>query len=223
MIDRSLGCGLGFISEECISQKTIYIYEKNEKKVFKQPFVEFIEQSKVWNGPAVTNQTSTVWGNAYKLWASSIVVSMLLIGSPAFETERNPLTGYYFVSIKFSAASKLRKNINLLEVFCYPIVYKRKNECFKECLFYPSDINFISQKFPLNKVQHTLTNLDDYINRHIKFSSRNLKYKKYSLFPLFLCVPPWELIHPAFPQLQDNIHFLEGQLSIGSEVVTCPI
>ena len=104
--DRSPRCGLGFISEETISKKSLYVYDSNEKKVIKQPFVEFVEQSNDLNGPFASNQTSTVWANTYKMAASSVVVSMLLFGNPAVHNESSTLTGCYFAQMKFSAHCK---------------------------------------------------------------------------------------------------------------------
>ena len=113
-MNRSLGCGLGFISEESVLRKSLYMYDKKEKIVIEQPFVEFVEQSDVWNGRSATNQTSPIWGNAYKLAASSVVISMLLIGSPSFDIKNNSLTGYDFVLLVFYKTTKFTKNNNFL-------------------------------------------------------------------------------------------------------------
>ena len=65
--------------------------------MIKQPFVDFVEQSVVLNGHSVSNQTSTDWANTYKMAASSVVVSMLLIGDPAVRIESSALTGCYLL------------------------------------------------------------------------------------------------------------------------------
>ena len=56
----------------------------------------------------------------------------------------------------------------------------------------------------------------DYINRHVKFSSRNPKYKKYIIVSMVSLHSTLELLDPVIRQLA-------GELSVGSEVVICPM
>ena len=91
---RWQGNGLGFISEESIGSKNVFVYSQNEKNLFEQPFIEFINQ------PAQTcgdNPITDLWGDYYKLLVSSVVISVTLIGqSVSSDIDSSSKKGWLF-------------------------------------------------------------------------------------------------------------------------------